>query len=54
MTVTGPILTQATPLTLSIVNPLTDREVLVGQAYASPRPLQARKVLYVGDDPPRS
>jgi SAM-dependent methyltransferase len=46
MTVTGPILAQATPLTLSIVTPLTDREVLVGQAYASPRPLQARKAIY--------
>jgi len=43
----------AAPLRLSYVASLTDREILVGQAYATPAPLEARRAIYRWQQPAR-
>jgi SAM-dependent methyltransferase len=51
--VTNPVLAHAAPLRLSCVASLTDREILVGQAYATAAPLEARRAIYRWQRPAR-
>jgi SAM-dependent methyltransferase len=53
LTVTGFHLADAAVVTLSRVASLTDRDVLVGHAYAGPGPLEARKAIYRWQRPAR-